>query len=71
MKFKYYGSNPMPHFAMGALFIEGQATEVTDPAAIGWLSGHPEYVAVPDEPEVVEEPVAAPAKPKKARKAKK
>jgi len=72
MKFIYRGANAMPHLAMGALFEADKPTDVRDAAAINWLSGHPEYIAVADEPvEAVAEAVEAPPAPKKARKAKK
>lgn len=70
MKFIYRGANAMPHLAMGALFEADKPTDVTDAAAINWLSGHPEYIAVADEP-VEDVAVEAPPAPKKARKAKK
>lgn len=72
MKFMYRGPNSMPHIAMGALFEADKTTDVRDAAAISWLSGHPEYVAVADEPlEAPETPAEAPPSPKKARKGKK
>lgn len=70
-KFKYYGSKPLPHIEMGALFVADGPTEVRDPAAINWLMGHPEYVAVLDVPEETVEETDEPEAPKKARKAKK
>jgi hypothetical protein len=58
MKFIYYGpfsGGTETHVAMGVGFRGRTPSEVTDPAAIAWLTGNPEYEQVIETPEDLEE----------------
>lgn len=51
MKFYYRGEfskNLNEQTAMRVTFRGREPSEVTDPAAINWFKGHPDYEAVPE-----------------------
>ena len=69
MKFIYRGAFSAGRdtlVAMGVGFRGREPSEATDPAAIAWFSGNPEFEEFEEE---AAEPVAAP--PKKARRKRK
>lgn len=69
MKFRFIGIQSQGadgHTIMGVRFRDREPSEVTDPAAISWLAGNPDYEAADDEAELVTTPKTKPRKQESA-----